>query len=106
MFCDGQIIGVINKHHRSDGLGRLAASRVDAWRRKASVAHLQQMEERFGTQVWEPTTASRGSGAQGRGASESKFAITFNNYDSSVGDQIGHVENLTTGRSAKPDREM
>lgn len=106
VFCNGQIIGVISKHHRSDGLGRLTASRADTWRRKASAAHVQQIEERFGTQVWAPTIASHDSGAQGRGASEGKLAITFNNYDSSVGDQIGHVENLTTGRSANPDREM
>lgn len=106
VFCNGLIVGVISKHHRSDGLGRLAASRVDAWRQKASAAHVQRIEERFGTQVWASTTASHGSGAQGRGAGEGKLAITFNNCDSSVGDQIGHVENLTIGRSAKPDREM
>jgi Trypsin-like peptidase domain len=106
VFCDGQIVGVISKHHRSDGLGRLAASRVDAWRRQVSAAHLQQMEARLGTLACPPATASDGSRTQGRPASENKFTITFNNISSSVGKQIAHVENLTTGSPAKPDRQM
>lgn len=106
VFCDGRIVGVISKHHRSDGLGRLAASRADAWRRKVSTAHLQQMEARLGMLDWAPATASHDSRAQGRPASEDKFTITFNNYGSSVKEQIGHVENLTTDRSAKPDRQV
>ena len=106
VFCDGRIVGVISKHHRSDGLGRLAASRADAWRRKVSAEHLHQMEARLGVLEWAPATASPDSGAQGRPASEDRFTITFNNYDSSVKEQIGHVENLTTDRSAKPDRQM
>jgi hypothetical protein len=106
VFCDGQIVGVISKHHRSDGLGRLAASRVDAWRRTASAAHLQQMEARLGTLACAPAAANDDSRVQGRPASEDKFTITFNNYDSSVGKQIGHVENLTTGSPAKPDGQM
>src|SRR5690242_2026986 len=31
LWSAGQLIGVITEHHRSDGLGRLAASRVDRW---------------------------------------------------------------------------
>lgn len=31
VWSAGQIIGVVTEHHRSDGLGRLAASRVDRW---------------------------------------------------------------------------
>lgn len=106
VFCDGQIVGVISKHHRSDGLRRLAASRADAWRRKVSAAHLQQMEARLGMLAWASATASDDPRAQGRPASEDKFTITFNNYGSSVGKQIAHVENLTTDSSAKPDRQM
>lgn len=105
VFCNGRIVGVIRKHHRSDGLGRLAATRADAWRRKVSAARLQQMEARLGMREWAPATASHDSCAQGRPASEGKFTITINNCPgSSVGKQIGHVENLID-KSAKPDRE-
>lgn len=31
VWSAGQIIGIVTEHHRSDGLGRLAASRVDRW---------------------------------------------------------------------------
>ena len=77
VFCNGQIIGVISKLIDRMAWGGLTASRADTWRRKASAAHVQQIEERFGTQVWAPTIASHDSGAQGRGASEGKLAITF-----------------------------
>lgn len=106
VFCDGRIVGVISKHYRSDGLGRLAASRADAWRRKVSAAHLQQMEAQLGMLEWASATASHDSRAEGRAASEDEITIAFNNYGSSVTQQIGHVENLTTGRSAKPDRQI
>jgi Trypsin-like peptidase domain len=104
VFCDGRIVGVISKHHRSDGLGRLAASRADAWRRKVSAAHLRQMEARLGTLEWAPATATHDPRAQERSAGEGKITITFNDFSgSSVENQIGRVENLTINRSAKPD---
>lgn len=106
VFCDGQIVGVISKHHRSDGLGRLAASRADAWRRKVGAAHLQQMEARLGTLDCAPTSASDDSRVQGRPASEDKFTITINNCGSSVRQQIVHVENLTAGSPTEPDSQM
>ena len=31
VWVSGRIVGLISEHHRSDGLGRLAATRVDAW---------------------------------------------------------------------------
>ncbi|MFF2851528.1 trypsin-like peptidase domain-containing protein [Streptomyces sp. NPDC058001] len=31
VWCDGAVIGVVSAHHRTDGLGRLAASRVEHW---------------------------------------------------------------------------
>ncbi|MEV2195942.1 trypsin-like peptidase domain-containing protein [Streptomyces phaeochromogenes] len=31
VWCSGAVIGVVSAHHRSDGLGRLAASRVEHW---------------------------------------------------------------------------
>jgi len=34
VWSAGQVIGVVTEHHRSDGLGRLAASRVDRWSSK------------------------------------------------------------------------
>ena len=105
VFCDGRIVGVISKHHRSDGLGRLAASRADAWQRKVTVAHRQQMEARLGVLEWASATAGHDSRAQERPAGEDKFTITFNNYDSKIKKQIGHVQNLTTGRPAKPDSQ-
>lgn len=39
VWSAGQIIGVITEHHRSDGLGRLAASRVDRWYTKLNSKH-------------------------------------------------------------------
>jgi Trypsin-like peptidase domain len=31
VWCAGRIIGLVAEHHRADGLGRLAATRVDRW---------------------------------------------------------------------------
>ncbi|MFJ6566804.1 trypsin-like peptidase domain-containing protein [Streptomyces sp. NPDC091292] len=31
VWCDGAVIGTVSAHHRTDGLGRLAASRVEHW---------------------------------------------------------------------------
>ena len=52
VFCNGRIVGVISKHHRSDGLGRLAASRVDGWRARVSSAQQQEMNARLGMRPW------------------------------------------------------
>ena len=57
VFCDGQIVGVINKHHRCEGLGRLTASRADGWREKVSATDLQQLEARLGV----PAACARGA---------------------------------------------
>ncbi|WP_327391654.1 tetratricopeptide repeat protein [Streptomyces sp. NBC_01186] len=31
VFCNGHLVGVVTRHHRTDGPGRIAASRVDRW---------------------------------------------------------------------------
>ncbi|GAA3759565.1 hypothetical protein GCM10022225_51290 [Plantactinospora mayteni] len=31
VFHDGRIVGIVTRHHRGDGLGRLAAGRADGW---------------------------------------------------------------------------
>ena len=52
VFCNGRIVGIIRRHHRRDGLGRLAASRVDRWREQVSVAQQQEMNARLGMDAW------------------------------------------------------
>ncbi|MGW1685156.1 trypsin-like peptidase domain-containing protein [Streptomyces albidoflavus] len=44
VFSSGRIIGVISKHHRDDGLGSLAASRVDRWAEKLGPAERERLE--------------------------------------------------------------
>jgi len=48
VFCNGRIVGIIRSHHRSDGLGRLAASRADRWQEQISAAQEHEMESRLG----------------------------------------------------------
>ncbi len=43
VFRNGRIVGIIRKHHRTDGLGRLAASRVDSWKAQLTPSRLQDM---------------------------------------------------------------
>jgi tetratricopeptide (TPR) repeat protein len=52
VFCNDRIVGIISKHHRSDGLGRLAASRADVWQRRVDPAQQQAMNARFGNWPW------------------------------------------------------
>jgi hypothetical protein len=48
VFCEGRIVGLISKHHRSDGLRRLAASRVDGWCERVSATQRRQLTDRLG----------------------------------------------------------
>lgn len=48
VFSSGRIIGIIGKHHLSDGLGRLAAHRVDRWAEQLSPDELGQLERALG----------------------------------------------------------
>jgi len=52
VFCNGRIIGIISKHHRSDGLGRLAVSRIDRWEERVSSAQQREMNARLGMDLW------------------------------------------------------
>ncbi|MFF7731683.1 aKG-HExxH-type peptide beta-hydroxylase [Streptomyces sp. NPDC007984] len=31
VFCEGHIVGIVSRHHRGDGTGRIAAGRADRW---------------------------------------------------------------------------
>jgi hypothetical protein len=48
VFCNGRIIGVINRHYPAEGLGRLTASRADAWHRKLNAAQREQLLTQLG----------------------------------------------------------
>ncbi|WP_327729569.1 trypsin-like peptidase domain-containing protein [Streptomyces sp. NBC_00487] len=48
VFAGGRLIGVVSRHHRSDGPGRIAASRVDRWAEKVSAAELAALEHELG----------------------------------------------------------
>ena len=52
VFSRGRIVGIISRHHRSDGPGRLAASRVDGWRERVSSVQQQEMNARLGMRPW------------------------------------------------------
>ncbi|WP_030543227.1 trypsin-like peptidase domain-containing protein [Streptomyces albus] len=47
----GHIIGVIAEHHRTDGPGRLAASRVDRWAERLTDAELRVLEACLDTRL-------------------------------------------------------
>ncbi|MFD7232161.1 trypsin-like peptidase domain-containing protein [Streptomyces sp. NPDC059881] len=48
VFSSGRIIGVIGRHHLSDGPGRLAASRVDRWAEQLAPDECGQLETALG----------------------------------------------------------
>ncbi|MGW7077401.1 effector-associated domain 2-containing protein [Streptomyces sp. NPDC054866] len=48
VWSGGAVIGVISAHHRSDGLGRLAAGRVEHWYGALSSAELEQLHKEAG----------------------------------------------------------
>ncbi|MFI1953390.1 trypsin-like peptidase domain-containing protein [Streptomyces xinghaiensis] len=47
----GHVIGVIAEHHRTDGPGRLAASRVDRWAERLTPAELHALEACLDTRL-------------------------------------------------------
>ncbi|MGI5377067.1 effector-associated domain 2-containing protein [Streptomyces sp. CA-251387] len=47
VWCGGCVIGVVSAHHRSDGLGRLAAGRVERWYDALAPAELELLQ-RYG----------------------------------------------------------
>ncbi|GHE27417.1 trypsin-like peptidase domain-containing protein [Streptomyces capitiformicae] len=48
VFAGGRLVGVVTRHHRSEGPGRIAASRVDRWAEKLSVTQLGELESELG----------------------------------------------------------
>lgn len=45
VWSTGQIIGLVAEHHRADGLGRLAATRVDRWYERLAPEQLAQLRQ-------------------------------------------------------------
>lgn len=43
VWCDGALVAMVSAHHRSDGLGRLAARRVERWYDVLSPAELERL---------------------------------------------------------------
>ncbi|QHC32398.1 effector-associated domain 2-containing protein [Streptomyces sp. HF10] len=48
VWCGGAVIGVVSAHHRSDGLGRLAAGRVERWYELLTAAESACLRRRAG----------------------------------------------------------
>lgn len=48
VFSNGRLVGVVTRHHRTDGPGRLAASRVDRWAEALDVTDLADLEHVLG----------------------------------------------------------
>jgi hypothetical protein len=48
VFSDGRLIGVVSRHHRRDGPGRIAASRVDRWADALSAQELGVLQRVVG----------------------------------------------------------
>jgi hypothetical protein len=48
VWSAGRIIGVVAEHHRADGLGRLAATRMDRWYERLRPAQLEELRGLIG----------------------------------------------------------
>ncbi|MFE3033854.1 trypsin-like peptidase domain-containing protein [Streptomyces canus] len=52
VLSDGRLVGIVGRHHRSDGLGRLAVLRVDGWHDRLSNGdRLAELEALLGASV-------------------------------------------------------
>ncbi|MFI9251511.1 trypsin-like peptidase domain-containing protein [Streptomyces sp. NPDC053069] len=51
VFGNGRLIGIVARHHRSDGPGRIAALRVDRWAEALPDAELALLEEALGCEL-------------------------------------------------------
>ncbi|MFH9066015.1 aKG-HExxH-type peptide beta-hydroxylase [Streptomyces coeruleorubidus] len=51
VFCEGHLVGVVSRHHRSDGPGRIAASRVDRWAEMLPRTELAALEQMLGRRL-------------------------------------------------------
>jgi hypothetical protein len=48
VWCEGALVGVVSTHHRADGLGRLAARRVEHWYTTLPTADLERLHDHAG----------------------------------------------------------
>ncbi|MER6994412.1 trypsin-like peptidase domain-containing protein [Streptomyces sp. NPDC000410] len=48
VFTGGRLVGVVTRHHRTDGPGRIAASRVDRWAEALRAPELAELEAALG----------------------------------------------------------
>lgn len=48
VWCEGRIVGIVSRHHRSEGLGRLAAVRTDRWYQQLTASSLARFRELAG----------------------------------------------------------
>ncbi|MEW2625412.1 trypsin-like peptidase domain-containing protein [Streptomyces sp. NPDC048106] len=48
VWCGGAVIGMVSAHHRADGLGRLAARRVERWYDSLTAAELERFRRGAG----------------------------------------------------------
>ena len=48
VWSAGSVVGLVAEHHRTDGLGRLAATRVDRWYERLSPTRLRQLRDLTG----------------------------------------------------------
>ncbi|WP_119581449.1 trypsin-like peptidase domain-containing protein [Streptomyces europaeiscabiei] len=51
VFAGGRLVGVVTRHHRPDGPGRIAASRVDRWAERLSAAELDSLQRELGCRL-------------------------------------------------------
>ncbi|MFD5472405.1 trypsin-like peptidase domain-containing protein [Streptomyces sp. NPDC127105] len=64
----GTLIGLVSAHHRSDGLGRLAAVRADRWYELLPAADLALLHRYAGLPTSPPEPAARPAGPAGPGS--------------------------------------
>ncbi|MFI0859584.1 aKG-HExxH-type peptide beta-hydroxylase [Streptomyces smyrnaeus] len=51
VFCGGHLVGVVTRHHRTDGPGRIAASRVEGWANALPATDLTALERAVGQKL-------------------------------------------------------
>lgn len=61
VFSGGYLVGVVSRHHRREGAGRVAAGRVDRWAGVLSAPELADLEELLGQSLTALPTAVPGS---------------------------------------------
>jgi hypothetical protein len=103
VWCGGSVIGVVSAHHRSDGLGRLAAGRVEHWYDVLSPAELERFDsyaclptrERLGS-VACPVPNPRSAAGAAEGAGAARRGLTALPPDVPLRELAGLVDALVT----------